>query len=238
MAAVKGNDNSSEEKSKKEKGEDHSGHRERVFENVKNGRSAFFTDERLLEAMLFFSIPRCDTYKTAKLLIAEFGSLRGVFGAPISKLRKIPGVGQATAFMITLIGEIFDRLSDRTDSSERSCATNSELNRFLIDKIGARVNESMIAILLNSKKKIIHVAQLGGTNADCSVLLNEFLSTIDDKKAAYLVFAHNHPSNELVISYRDRELSQEMREIAGERGIEYIGGFIVGARQCIYIDAE
>ena len=61
----------------------HSGHRKRVKENViKNGFSQL-EEHRLLELLLFYSIPREDTNELAHRLIEEFGSLDEVFKSNI-----------------------------------------------------------------------------------------------------------------------------------------------------------
>ena len=84
----------------------HSGHRKRVKANViKNGFSQL-EEHKLLELMLFYSIPREDTNELAHELINHFGSFEDVFKANVDQLKRVDGVGENTAVMIAAIGEI------------------------------------------------------------------------------------------------------------------------------------
>ena len=78
----------------------HAGHRERVRENVINNGFSQLEDHRLLELLLFYSIPRGDTNEIAHTLLKEFGSLGGVISAPKEELIKICGVGENTAVFL------------------------------------------------------------------------------------------------------------------------------------------
>jgi DNA repair protein RadC len=52
-----------------------------------------FADYELLEMLLFRLIPRTDTKPVAKALLARFGTLAEVLGAPASRLQEVKGIG-------------------------------------------------------------------------------------------------------------------------------------------------
>ena len=97
----------------------HSGHRKRVKENViKNGFSQL-EEHKLLELMLFYSIPREDTNELAHKLINHFGSFEEVFKADVDQLKRVDGVGDNTAIMIAAMGETFSRISKAKPPKKR-----------------------------------------------------------------------------------------------------------------------
>ncbi|TGV42595.1 hypothetical protein EN811_25990, partial [bacterium M00.F.Ca.ET.168.01.1.1] len=73
------------------------GHRDRLRERFVAGGADALPDYELLELLLFRLIPRVDTKPIAKALIARFGSLAEVLGAPASLLEEVKGIGPAVA---------------------------------------------------------------------------------------------------------------------------------------------
>lgn len=69
------------------------GHRDRLRERYREHGDAALADYEILEMLLFRLIPRKDTKPIAKALISRFGTLAGVFGAPIALLQEVNGIG-------------------------------------------------------------------------------------------------------------------------------------------------
>ena len=82
----------------------HSGHRKRLRDRAMNEGLEAFNPHQVLELLLFYSIPRQDTSKTAHLLIETFGSVHGVLNAAPAELTKVSGVGKKTAQWLTDLG--------------------------------------------------------------------------------------------------------------------------------------
>lgn len=59
----------------------HDGHRQRCKQRFLRTGAEGFDDHQLLELLLFYAIPRCDTNETAHRLLKRFGSLQGVLYA-------------------------------------------------------------------------------------------------------------------------------------------------------------
>ena len=68
----------------------------------------------MLELLLFYAIPQGDVNTVAHALMDRFGSLSGVFDAPLEELKRVPGVGEHTAVLIKMIPSVAGRyVSDR-----------------------------------------------------------------------------------------------------------------------------
>ena len=96
----------------------HRGHRERLRTRFLSSLGADFADHEILEALLFFSIPRQNTNETAHRLLDTFGSLEGVFAADYDKLIAVKGCKRSTAFLIKLVAHIVIRIN-RAGACER-----------------------------------------------------------------------------------------------------------------------
>ncbi len=78
------------------------GHRDRLRERFARSGADALADYELLELYLCLAIPRRDVKPIAKKLIARFGSLSGVLGAPEARLREVEGIGPQAAQAIKL----------------------------------------------------------------------------------------------------------------------------------------
>lgn len=86
------------------------GHRDRLRTRYRDGGDAALADYELLELLLFRLIPRRDTKPIAKALIARFGTLGGVLGAPLPLLQEVKGVGEAVALDLKLVASVSQRM--------------------------------------------------------------------------------------------------------------------------------
>lgn len=85
------------------------GHRDRLRARYREQGDAALADYDILELILFRLIPRRDTKPIAKELLARFGTLSGVFGAPQHLLQEVKGVGEAVALDLKLIATAAQR---------------------------------------------------------------------------------------------------------------------------------
>ena len=76
-----------------------------------SGAGDAFADYELLELLLFRSIPRADTKPVAKALLARFGSLAEVLGAPPARLQEVKGVGAAVALDLKVVAAAAKRMA-------------------------------------------------------------------------------------------------------------------------------
>ena len=85
----------------------HAGHRSRLKKQVEQYGLDSLPDERILEYMLFFSIPYKDTLPISKALLERFGSLENVFKAPPEELKKIKNMTNDAATMLSTLPAIY-----------------------------------------------------------------------------------------------------------------------------------
>ena len=87
----------------------HRNHRQRLKARFENEGLEHFEDHNVLELLLFYVIPRCDTNEIAHMLLQEFGSISNVFNAPVEALSGVPGIGREAAQFIKLIAAVSRR---------------------------------------------------------------------------------------------------------------------------------
>lgn len=119
----------------KEKVNLHAHHRQRMYEQMMETKGLGARPHQLLEVLLYLSIPRRDTNPTAHMLLNRFGSLNGVFSATPEELMEVPGIGAASALLISLVPLLIRKCAHPEKANRNRVATYQET----MDSIGARL---------------------------------------------------------------------------------------------------
>lgn len=174
----------------------HSGHRKRVKANViKNGFSQL-EEHKLLELMLFYSVPREDTNELAHRLINHFGSFEEVFKANIDQLKKVDGVGENTAVMIAAMGETFYRMSKAKPSKKRFYKKTEDLKELAVSLLQGENVEKVILMCFDGSKKLKRYSVISeGDNVSSEIDMKEIIKILVDSDSSIAVLAHNHPTS-------------------------------------------
>lgn len=174
----------------------HSGHRKRVKANViKNGFSQL-EEHKLLELMLFFSIPREDTNELAHKLIKHFGSFEEIFKANIEQLKKVEGVGDNTAVMLASMGEAFYRISKAKPSKKRVYKSTEDLKELAVSLLQGETIEKIILMCFDETKKLKRYTIISdGDKVSSEIDMKVVIKNLVDSDSSIAVLAHNHPTS-------------------------------------------
>lgn len=211
----------------------HAGHRERMrerFLSTDGSADSGFKKHELLEMLLFFSVKRQNTNETAHRLLDEFGSMRGVFNAPYDALKDVTGVGACSAFLIRLVSALIHSYIEepnRTGSTLRLSRT-ADAVPYLRNLFFGYTNELVYLLLFDSRCILIDAQRLS-VGTEGQVTLDEFTTVraAINKKAAFAILAHNHPSGTLAYSDDDLQFTIRMERAFNAVGICLLEHYII-----------
>ena len=191
----------------------HSGHRQRVKERFLKAGIDSFQSHEALEFLLFFGVPYKDTNPIAHTLIEKYGSLAGVFDAPIESLKEVSGVTENAAVLIKALPDIARLyLNDKLKQGVYLGSLHPCVN-FLKTLFSGLVKEEFYILLLDNQHRLIHYKKLAIGNVkevylDARTVQEEvFLS-----HATNVILAHNHPSGDPSPSKEDLSTTKYMFE--------------------------
>ena len=175
----------------------HDGHRERVRENVLKNGFEQLEDHRLLELLLFYSIPRGDTNEIAHRLLNEFGTLSGVIKAPPKKVAKILGVGENSVVLLSAIGELCVRVSKERASKRTAYRTEEEIVELVTSHYLNETEEKFLLVCFDSGMKVRYSGFISeGDSIHTELDMKNFISKVIENDASIIVIAHNHPDGD------------------------------------------
>ena len=189
------------------------GHRQRLRERFLKSGFAGMAEHEVIELLLTFAIPRKDVKKPAKELLSRFGSLRGIFDAPLEELRSISRIGTVAPIGLRIIREAANLYLQQKAEAETSLANPEALYEFWRARLGGLRDEVFEVAYLDSGYKLLRdgVERLEeGTIDHAAVYPRRVIEAALRKGAAALVFAHNHPSGNVTPSDHDKTLTKAL----------------------------
>ena len=191
----------------------HDGHRQRLRERFMAEGLDNFTQEQVLELLLFYGIPRIDTNEIAHDLIAHFGSLSQALDAPVKELMKVPGIGESASVLLHLISETSRYYQINRMMHEKVLNTMEKCAQYLIPHFVGRRNETVFLLCLDAKCKLLCCREISeGTVNAAGVSVRKVVEAALAVNATSVIMAHNHPSGVAVPSAEDVLTTQRIAE--------------------------
>ncbi len=198
----------------------HEGHRERMRKQLRQFGMDSLSDVQVLEVLLYYAYARQDTNPMAHALLRRFGSLAGVFEAPVSELVKVPGVGQSAAELIALVPQM-ERRHLISRAGEQLILTSTALcGQYLVPFFHGAVEEQVYLLCLDAKCKALDcvLIQSGDVNS-AGISVRKVLKAALAANATSVVLAHNHPSGVALPSEEDRRATKIVKDALDAVGI-------------------
>ncbi|NLJ31810.1 MAG: DNA repair protein RadC [Clostridiales bacterium] len=187
----------------------HSGHRERVKARfLKEGIDGFSPHE-VLELLLFYAIPLKDTNPAGHALLKKFGTLAGVFNAPMEELLRVDGIGKSAATLIKLVPELSRVYQQSLNQGQNRIFSYEEAGRYLMSRFIGRSNEIVVLLLLDSKSRALYCDVVNeGTAVTANIYIKKIVRLAVQYNAVYAILSHNHPSGNCMPSRQDLDTTR------------------------------
>jgi DNA repair protein RadC len=208
------------------------GHRERLRERfVSAGSGDALADYELLELLLFRVIPRADTKPIAKALLARFGSLSEVLGAPIARLQEVSGVKAAVALDLKVIAAAARRMARGEIKGREVLSSWEQVLDYCRAAMAFEEREQFRILFLDKKNALIaDEVQQTGTVDHTPVYPREVIRRALELSSTAIILVHNHPSGDPTPSRADIEMTKTIVETGKQLGIAVHDHIIIGKK--------
>ena len=206
------------------------GHRARLRERLFDGGPKALLDHELVEYLLALAIPRRDTKKRAKRLIAEFGGIGPLLSADAETLSRA-GLSENMVAALKIAEATALRLLE-TRVEGRPLLSNWEaLGDYLQAAMAHTAVEEVRVLFLNAKNLLIaNEAMWQGSVDEASVHVREVISRAIALGATAIVIVHNHPSGDSTPSTQDIRLTRNLVDAGKHMKITVHDHVIVGSQ--------
>ena len=193
------------------------GHRARLRSRLLVQGGNDLHDHELVEYLLALAIPRRDTKELAKQLIAQYGSLAGLFAADANNLKAQAGMGETSVAAIKIVQAAAVRMLSEPVREQPILASWQALLDYLRADMAHLTIERVRVLYLNSKNMLIRdeVASDGSID-QAAIYTREVIKRALDLGAVAVILVHNHPSGDSSPSRQDIAMTREIAD-AGKR---------------------
>lgn len=181
----------------------------------------------LLAIILNTGTKKENVLELSKRITSKY-SLKILCSLSVSQLTKELGIGQAKACKILAISELARRLN-APEEKNQIIKSARDVSDILIPKISHLHSEHLIAVYLNSRKKIISIKTIFvGSLNESLINPREIFKFAIEENASAIILAHNHPSGDPSPSESDLKSTSEIQKAGEVMGIEVLDHIIIG----------
>jgi DNA repair protein RadC len=223
----------------RETGHDPSGHRSRLRQRLLDGGDDALADHELIEYLLMTAIPQKDVKPLARVLLARFGSIAGVFNAEPHALMQVSGIKETAAAALKIAGIAARRLALTTMREESVLSSWQALIDYLHIDMAHLTHERVRVLYLNVQNRLLLDQVVSdGTLDESAIYTREIIAKAMAIGAAALILVHNHPSGSPQPSRADIQVTQKIIEAGRHLGITVHDHVIIGREGHVSLKAK
>ena len=190
-------------------------HRKRLKQKFAVSGLIALHDYEIMELLLSYALSRKDVKPLAKLLLKQFGSIKGVMDAEATELKKIGGISDHTVILLKIVKDISSLYLKEKAAEKIQINCTDELLNYCKMALGGLKDERFCVIYLNTQNKVIDMETIQeGIVNQAVVYPRKVLENALKQKASAVILVHNHPSGHVRPSDADIRLTKMIQETA------------------------
>ena len=214
----------------KKKQNPHEGHRKRVWQELaRMGIDEDTHPHKVLELVLFFTIPRKDTNVLAHNLLSYFNnSFVDVMEASVEQLMEVPGISEYSAVHIKSILDVARYYQNRKAKAEKPIFSRKSGSAYLVSMLtDARVEKAYMLCLDNANRFLACTKLSEGDELSVALSTRKIIEKVTKIGATQVILAHNHPRGAAVPSKQDIQFTSKLASALSGIGVVFSDHIIV-----------
>ncbi len=167
--------------------------------------------------------------ETIKELSVRYLTAKNLYQASLEELLDVNGIGTQKALLLKSILELGIRIVSAPRDETPALTSPTDVLRLLSPRMEYLDRENFIAVLLNTKNRVISVETVSIGSLNSSIVHpREIFKNAVRLSAASVILAHNHPSGDPTPSREDLEITKRLAEAGKLIGIEVLDHIVIG----------
>jgi DNA repair protein RadC len=165
----------------------------------------------------------------ARLLLNQFGGLKGIDEASSGELGSVKGIGPAKIAQIKACLEIARRVGSQKWETGQPLRSSEDVYNHFREALGKEKRELFYVVLLNNKNRKIRDVKISEGSLTASLVHpREVYNPVIRESAAAVIFVHNHPSGDPAPSPEDIDLTKRLKEVGEVVGVRVLDHVVIG----------
>jgi len=192
------------------------------------------SDAELLAIFLRVGVTGSSAVDLARELLNTFGSLNGIFAAPLAELTTVNGIGTSKYAQLQAIFEMSRRALNEQMQVKDVLTSPQQVRDYLCLKLGSLTREVFIVLFLDAQNRMLATEEMfSGTLTQTSVYPREVVKRALYHNAASVIFAHNHPSGIAQQSQADEMITTDLKKALALVDVRVLDHFIVAGNSTL-----
>lgn len=201
---------------------------EKPCEKLLRHGAHFLSDVELLAILIRSGQKNNSVLQIARVLIKQFGSLRGIINADKAALCAIPGIGDVKYAQIQASLEIIKRQYEEPLRQSNVFNSCDEVKKYLRCQLRDKTHEEFAVLMLDNQHRLLsYRTMFTGTINAAAVYPREIVKQALADNAAATILVHNHPSGGLEPSQADIGITKEIKQALELIDVSLLDHFIV-----------
>lgn len=208
----------------------HKDHRKRVRNEIlTNGIGEGISLHKIIEMLLYYSIPRKDTNETAHLLAERFGNISAMLDADVSELKEIEGIGDNTVALFKLIKATVKLYYSEKSKAPESFQSVDKIYEFLKSKYIGFSKEMFSVLCFDGAGSLLGFEFISsGDVAAVGISTRMVIEKAIKYNATAIILVHNHPSGIALPSFDDIKTTEIINNALKNIDIKLLDHLILG----------
>lgn len=199
---------------------------------IKDGGFENFAQHEVLEMLLYSTIARGDTNPIAHDLMAQFRNIANVFEASPEDLKKVDGIGESSAFLLTMIPSLCRMYTQAKWERRVLLGTTEIAGQYAVNLFIGKNYEEFHIICVDSNRQVFYEGcVLKGTINEVPAYPRLIVEEALKRKAQYVYLTHNHPNGTLRPSEADIIATNNMIDALAAVGVVVFDHIVVSGNR-------
>jgi DNA repair protein RadC len=165
----------------------------------------------------------------ARVLLNQFGGLKGIEDASVGELERVKGIGPAKVAQIKACLEIARRAGSMKWETGQPLRSSEDVYHHFREHLGREKREIFYVVLLNNKNRKIREVKISEGSLTASLVHpREVYNPVIRDSAAAVIFVHNHPSGDPAPSPEDVDITRRLKEVGEVMGVRVLDHVVIG----------
>ena len=192
------------------------------------------SDAELLAIFLRVGVTGSSAVDLARTLLNTFGSLNGIFAAPLSELTMVNGIGSSKYAQLQAIFEMIRRALNEQMQVKDVLSSPQQVRDYLCLKLAGLTHEVFLVLFLDAQNRMIATEEMfSGTLTHTSIYPREVVKRALYYNAASVIFAHNHPSGIAQQSQADEMMTTALKQALALIDVRVLDHLIVAGNSTL-----
>ena len=204
---------------------------ERPFEKLINNGVSTLSNEELLAILIHTGTIKYSAKELASILLKEFNSISDLKNTNYKILTSIKGIGMKKSCILLAAIELGKRINNYVPSIINKKLNSSNIvYEYYKNLLKDTKQEYFYCVYLDNSKRIVHEKLLFIGTINYSVVHpREIFKEAYSYSASAIICVHNHPSNNLVPSMEDINITKTLVNVGNILGVKVIDHLIIGS---------